>query len=114
MTKFQYQLHSAAPARVERFVRQRISMLDSSVHCTQCGLGLQAGTCDNGCEPILEKITIGNFLNPLPSDASFRCLPDALERAKTESLLDDNDPRAVWIGAELHLLFFRGYELRCV
>ena len=89
-------------------------MLDSSVHCTRCGYGLVAGTCDNGCTPIHDKITVGDFLNPLRSDDSFECLPDAVDKASEESQRDDNDPRAVWIGDELYRLFFRGYELRSV
>lgn len=90
------------------------SMLDSSVHCTRCGYGLSGGTCDNGCVPIREKITVGDFLNPITSDAVFRCLPDAMELAEAESRRDDNAASAVWIGDELHRVFLRGYELRCV
>ena len=60
----------------------------------------------------MEKITVGNFLNPLSTDEVFQSIEDAMDRAEDESAKDDNDPRAVWIGNELHRLFFRGYELQ--
>jgi len=60
------------------------------------------------------KITVSDFLNPLPDDPVFRCLSDAIVHAKKESQHDGNDPRAVWIDDELHCVFLRGYELRPV
>ena len=58
--------------------------------------------------------SVGNFLDPRPSDPLYDDLAEALADAKAKSDADDNDAAAVWQEDELLVVYLRGYVLKPV
>lgn len=58
-----------------------------------------------------DAITVGDFLNPQPSDRSLPTIAEARQAAREMASQDTNRAIAVWKGSDLVCVFLRCYEL---
>ena len=58
--------------------------------------------------------TVGDFLNPQPSDRSFPTIAEARRAAQEMAAQDTNRAIAVWDGDDLECVYLRGFQLEPV